>query len=76
MMIPAYNKKGCAAFFSRRESIAAVIRGTASYCASLPIGRLGRARRGLDKLDLTILSGYEFRSTSAKGPVDLLRPGR
>ncbi|GFV85680.1 hypothetical protein TNCV_527901 [Trichonephila clavipes] len=33
------------------------------------------APREPDKLDLTRFSGYKFRSSSTKGPVDLLHPG-
>ncbi|GFX48582.1 hypothetical protein TNCV_584791 [Trichonephila clavipes] len=43
--------------------------------AGLSIGRLGRAPRGPNKLDLTRFTGNEFRSASAKGPLHLLHPG-
>ncbi|GFW99004.1 hypothetical protein TNCV_1782231 [Trichonephila clavipes] len=41
----------------------------------LSTGCLGRAPRGLGKLVLTRFSGYKFRATSARRPVDLLHPG-
>ncbi|GFX81913.1 uncharacterized protein TNCV_2571131 [Trichonephila clavipes] len=43
--------------------------------ADLSMGCLGRAPWGRDRLGLTRFSGYKLRSSSFKGPVDLLRPG-